>query len=55
MMARKVIGKLIKPEFLVEGRLKKVHGNVELKQEGRKDGIGIEELSNVKESVCECI
>ena len=55
MMAREAIGELINPEFLIERRLNEVHGDIELKQEGRKDGISIEELSNVKESVDRCI
>lgn len=50
-MAREAIGELINSELFVERGLKEVHGNIELKQEGGKDGIGIEQLGNVKESV----
>ena len=50
MMARESIGELINPELLIDGRLQEVHRDVELKQEGGKDGVSIEELSDVEES-----
>lgn len=55
MMAREAIGKLINSELFIKRRLKEIHGDVELKQEGGKDGVSIEELSNVKEATCVCV
>ena len=50
VMARESIGELIDLELLIDGRLQEVHRHIELKQEGGKDGVSIEELSNVEES-----
>ena len=50
VMARESVSELIDLELLIDGRLQEVHWHIELKQEGGKDGISIEELSNVEES-----